>query len=98
AVAREIREESGYLARPVKLAALFDRRLHPHPPGLHHIYKLFFLCELVGGSPAVSAETDGVDFFPLSALPELSPGRITRGQIEGVYEHYRNRELATEFD
>ena len=51
AVVREIREESGYQARAVKLAALIDKRRHPHPPGIHHIYKLFFLCERTGGAP-----------------------------------------------
>ena len=43
AVAREIFEESGYRARAVKLAALVDKNRHPHPAGVHHIYKLFFL-------------------------------------------------------
>src|SRR4029077_10182448 len=52
AVAREIYEESGYRARAVKLAALLDKNRHPHPPGVHHIYKLFFVCELTGGNPA----------------------------------------------
>ncbi|MBV8877748.1 MAG: NUDIX hydrolase N-terminal domain-containing protein, partial [Gammaproteobacteria bacterium] len=32
AVVREIFEESGYRARPVKLAALLDKDRHPHPP------------------------------------------------------------------
>ena len=60
AVAREIYEESGYRARAVKLAALVDKNRHPHPAGVHHIYKLFFVCELSGGSPAASAETDEI--------------------------------------
>ena len=82
AVTREIFEESGYRARPVKLAALVDKNRHPHPPSIHHIYKLLFLCELTGGAPAVSEETDAVEFFALAALPELSTGRILRSQIE----------------
>lgn len=98
AVAREILEESGYRARAVKLAALVDRNRHPHPPGVHHIYKLFFVCELLGGSPAVSAETDAVDFFPVGALPELSRGRVLAAQIERLYEHQLDRSLPTDFD
>src|SRR5712671_193588 len=37
AVEREIREESGYVAKAVKLAALFDKNhpAHGHPPGNH---------------------------------------------------------------
>ena len=98
AVVREILEESGYRARAVKLAALVDKLRHPHPPGIHHIYKLFFLCELTGGEPAVSSETDAVDFFPVQALPELSTGRVLASQIERLYQHRLHPELPTDFD
>jgi len=98
AVAREIFEESGYHARAVKLAALVDKNRHPHPPGVHHIYKLFFLCELEGGSPATSAETDAVGFFAVHALPELSVGRVLASQIERLYQHQLDRSLPTDFD
>jgi ADP-ribose pyrophosphatase YjhB (NUDIX family) len=98
AVEREILEESGYQARAVKLAALYDRQLHPHPPSLYHIYKVFFLCDLVGGTPVHSAETDGVDFFPLDKLPELSVGRTLSTQIRRVFEHHQHRDLPTDFD
>ena len=50
AVAREILRGVRLPARAVKLAALVDKNRHPHPPGIHHIYKLLFLCELTGGS------------------------------------------------
>ena len=98
AVAREIFEESGYRARAVKLAALVDKNRHPHPPGVHHIYKHFFLCELTGGSPATSTETDAVGFFPVHALPELSVGRVLAPQIERLYRHQLDRSLPTDFD
>jgi ADP-ribose pyrophosphatase YjhB (NUDIX family) len=98
AVEREIREESGYQARAVKLAALVDRNRHPHPPGIHHIYKLMFLCELTGGSPATSSETDGVEFFAVRALPELSRGRTLPEQIERLYQHRQYPGLPTDFD
>lgn len=98
AVAREILEESGYRARAVKLAALVDKNRHPHPPGVHHIYKLLFLCELTGGSPATSNETDAVGFFPVDALPELSLGRTLPEQIQRLYRHWQDRSLPTDFD
>jgi ADP-ribose pyrophosphatase YjhB (NUDIX family) len=98
ATAREIREESGYEARAVKLAALVDKRRHPHPPGVHHIYKLFFLCELTGGAAHTSSETDAVDFFPLRALPPLSLGRVLPGQIARLYQHQLDPGLPTDFD
>jgi ADP-ribose pyrophosphatase YjhB (NUDIX family) len=100
AVEREIREESGYLAKAVKLAALLDRNnpVHGHPPSILHIYKLFFICDLTGGTATLSNETDGVEFFPVGALPPLSTGRATRAQIERLYQHQLNRGLPTDFD
>ena len=98
AVEREIREESGYEARAVKLAALIDRRRHPHPPSVHHIYKLMFVCELTGGQATTSSETDAVGFFPVAALPALSTGRVLAPQIVRLYEHHRHRDLPAEFD
>jgi len=100
AVEREIREESGYLAKAVKLAALYDRNhpRHGHPPMILHIFKLFFLCELTGGTATLSSETDAVDFFPVSALPPLSVGRTGAAQIARMYEHQLHRGLPTDFD
>jgi len=98
AVAREILEESGYRARAVKLAALVDKNRHPHPPAAHHIYKLFFVCELLGGSATVSDETDAVEFFPVHALPELSTGRVLPAQIERLYRHHLEPGLPADFD
>jgi ADP-ribose pyrophosphatase YjhB (NUDIX family) len=98
AVEREILEESGYRARAVKLAALVDKNRHPHPPGIHHIYKLMFLCELTGGEASTGAETDAVAFYPVTALPELSTHRILRPQIERLYQHRQQPGLPTDFD
>ena len=100
AVVREIREESGYEARVLKLAALVDKNTPRHGlvRGVYHVYKLFFLCELTGGEARTSIETDGVDFFALDQLPELSTPRVTRSLIERMYEHEQHRDLPTDFD
>jgi ADP-ribose pyrophosphatase YjhB (NUDIX family) len=98
AVAREIYEESGYQACAVKLAALIDKNRHPHPPGVHHIYKLFFVCELLGGSAQASSETDAAEFFPVRDLPPLSLGRVLASQIERLYQHRLDPSLPTDFD
>ena len=98
-IEREVQEESGYRVRAVKLAAIKDRSLHPyHPPRLERIYKLFFVCELEGGAPAASLETDAARFFPLTALPELSPGRTLVADVEALAEHDRERSLPVTFD
>src|SRR5438132_13851163 len=63
AVVREIREESGFETQVSKLVALYDRTKHAHPPMLFHVYKAFFLCDLVGGSASTSHETSEAAFF-----------------------------------
>lgn len=98
AVEKEIEQESGFTAKAIKLAALYDRNKHDHPPYLFHAWKAFFICDITGGSPRFSNETDGVEFYPLDALPELSTGRTTAAQIQRMYVHHRQRDLPTEFD
>ncbi len=98
AVEREIREESGYEAKAVKLLALYDRDMHGYPPMAFHVYKAFFRCEVVGGAAAVSSETDGVDFFPQDALPPLSIERVTATQIARFFDHDRHPDWPTDFD
>jgi len=98
AVEKEIEQESGYTARAAKLAAVYDAQRHNHPRYLFHIWKLFFVCDLTGGSARPSYETTEVEFFPLDALPELSTGRSTAAQILRMHEHHRDRALPAEFD
>jgi ADP-ribose pyrophosphatase YjhB (NUDIX family) len=99
AVEREIREESGYIARAVKLLAVYDRASQGHqPPHPFSIYKLFFLCELLGGEASTSDETDGVAFFAADAVPELSLARVTPHQIARLFEHARHPEWPADFD
>lgn len=97
AVEREIREESGYEARAVKLLAVEDRKRR-HPPSLHEVYKLAFLCELIGGAARPSEETSAVGWFAEDDLPPLSTARVTAGQIKRWFAHHRRPDLPTEFD
>jgi len=98
AAVREVREESGYEVHARKLAAVYDRDRHGHPPIPFHAYKLFFLCDLVGGASARSHETDAVDFFAEDNLPPLSLTRVTPDEIQHMFDHYRHPEWPTSFD
>ena len=98
AVEREVREESGYQVRATRLLALWDRDKHPHPPIPYHTYKLYFQCELTGGSPARSLETDGVEFFSVSNLPALSLTRVTPDQISRLLGYVRDPGRLADFD
>lgn len=98
AAAREALEESGYRVRPAKLLAFYDRSKHDHPPHAFHIYKAFFLCELVGGAPVHSHEISEVAFFPEDALPPLSIGRVTEAQIHRFFALRHDPHRPTDFD
>ena len=98
-VVREIAEESGFKARALKLAAVYDYQRSGHPA--HHIdsiYKMFFICEIVGGAACASDETSEVAFFARNELPPLSLGRTTAAQIDRMFHHREHVELATDFD
>jgi ADP-ribose pyrophosphatase YjhB (NUDIX family) len=98
AILKEIEQESGFTARVLKLAAIYDRNKRNQPAFLFHCWKLFFVCEITGGEARTSYETTAVDFFPLDALPELSTGRSNAEQIRRMYQHHLDSNLPTEFD
>jgi ADP-ribose pyrophosphatase YjhB (NUDIX family) len=98
-VVSEVREEAGLEVKPVKLAAVYDRARHPHvPPYPFHIYKMFFICEIVGGVPSPGIETEEVDFFGADELPELSLSRVLDYQITRMFAHIDEPNMPTEFD
>jgi ADP-ribose pyrophosphatase YjhB (NUDIX family) len=98
-VVREIAEESGFLARARKLAAVRDYQRSGHPPrNVDSIYKMFFICEITGGAARASDETSEVAFFARDALPPLSLGRTTAAQIDRMFHHAEHPDLATDFD
>jgi ADP-ribose pyrophosphatase YjhB (NUDIX family) len=99
-VIREVREEAGVAVTVRKLAAVYDRALHGHmPPHPFHVYKLFFICDVVGGAPQPGSETSEVAFFAENAIPEdLSVARILPHQISRLFEHARRSDLPTDFD
>lgn len=98
AVEREVWEESGYEVRAVKLLALYDRNKHGHPAYFFHVYKLFFLCELLGGEGKASLETSGAQFYSKENLPSLSTARTTQEEILRFFEHLSHPEWPTDFD
>jgi ADP-ribose pyrophosphatase YjhB (NUDIX family) len=100
AVAREVREEAGIVVRPYKLAAVWDRARHPHRAAQpFHVWRLFFLCEIIGGEPHTGPETSEVAFFAEHELPaDLSTRRVLLPQLKRMFDHMRQPDLPTEFD
>lgn len=82
---KEVKEETGLKAEVVRLLAIYDKKCHPHPPEPYYIYKLMFLCKVVGGELNHGFDMQGVGYFPLDRLPELSKDRILKSQLEQLY-------------
>jgi ADP-ribose pyrophosphatase YjhB (NUDIX family) len=98
-VVREIAEESGFEAKARKLAAVRDYQKSGHPPrNLDCIYKMFFICDITGGTARASDETSEAAFFPRDALPPLSLGRTTAAQIDRMFHHAEHPDTPTDFD
>src|ERR1700730_6381079 len=72
-VVREIMEESGFEAQALKLAAVYDYQRSGHPPHrIDSIYKMFFICKIIGGEACGSNKTSEVGCFQREELPPLS--------------------------
>ncbi|WP_239614540.1 NUDIX hydrolase [Cohnella mopanensis] len=89
-VVKEAKEESGLDVRALRLLGILDKKFHNHPPASSHVYKLFILCEIVGGSMESGLETSEVGFFAEDELPALSAERNTEKQVRKLFEIVRN--------
>ncbi|SIS02440.1 ADP-ribose pyrophosphatase YjhB, NUDIX family [Peribacillus simplex] len=95
---KEVKEESGFDVKAIKLLGVLDKKCHPHPPSLYHVYKIFILCEIIGGQPKEGIETIAVEFFAENELPSLSITRNTESQIELAFKHLHNPQEPVYFD
>jgi ADP-ribose pyrophosphatase YjhB (NUDIX family) len=94
-VLKELREESGYHCNMIKLVGVFDKRKLDTNMMWPHLYKMFFLCDIVSYEKTSSIEILDVGFFDLDKLPPLSLGRVNEQQIQLCFEHFNNRALPT---
>ena len=98
-VVREVVEESGFVVEVKRLLAVWDREKQGNPPPYpYSIYKMFFLCEIVGGEARETLETTGVEFFAKDELPELSEARVIESQILRCFEKVESGDLAADVD
>ncbi len=95
---KEVREETGLDTEAVRLLALWDKRVHPHPPQAWYVYKAFVLCRPTGGALlADTAETTEVRWVARHELPglEISTDRVTLSQLERLFDFAANPDLPT---
>ncbi|MDM5327057.1 NUDIX hydrolase [Neobacillus sp. CF12] len=95
---KEVKEESGFTVKPIRVIAVADKKCHPHPPSAFHVYKIFIQCEIIGGQPVKGIETSEVKFFAENELPPLSTARNTQSQIEMAFKYLKNPHDGVYFD
>ncbi len=76
AAEREVLEESGILAKAVRIVGVYDANRTGRLE-LFHAFKIVFLCELTGGNAMPSLETSEVAFFSRNELPSILSGERT---------------------
>jgi ADP-ribose pyrophosphatase YjhB (NUDIX family) len=97
-IIREVREESGFEVRPLKVIAVLDANRRGRPLEFYHAFKIIFLCQLVSGEATPSEETSEVDFFDLDDLPELSVNRTSPEHIAEIKKHLQDPSRPAAFD
>lgn len=95
---KEVKEESGFDVKPLRILGLIDYNKHQDRPFPFDIYQIFMDCEIIGGEAAIGIETSDVGFFNIDNLPELSVRRVTKSQILQMHELHNNKELEPIFD
>ncbi len=86
---KEVWEETGLEVKAMRLLAVFDKKMHDHPPQPWYVYKMYILCQVTGGSLiAETLETGEASWLNTENLPQLalSTDRVTLSQIEKVIQ------------
>lgn len=87
---KEVWEEANLKVKPIRLLSVFDKLKHSHPPDKYHVYKLFILCEDLGGEIKPGMETLDAKWVKKGEKLELSVPRITNAQIETMFDYQEN--------
>lgn len=84
-IVKEFKEETGLDVVPDRLLAVFDKRMHPHPPQPFYVYKMVFHCKIVSTEIIKGFDVLDVQYFNIKYLPDLSEDRILQSQIKLLY-------------
>lgn len=97
-IIKEVKEESGMDAEPIRLIGVLDRNKYNQPPFAYGVWKVFVLCDIKGGEFKENIETSEIGFFGLDELPPLSITRNTKEQIKMCFDAYKDENWNVVFD
>ncbi len=84
---KEVFEETGWVVTPIRFLAVQDKRLHPHPPALEYVYKIFIECRVTAGGWKAAFDILEAGFFSREKIPPLSTDRVVQQQIDLVFAY-----------
>ena len=88
-ILKEIEEETGFKAKVEKLLAVFDTNRFQLQSKQYA--KFVFECKLLNGQFQENQEIADLQFFAIDQLPNLSEKRITKEQIEILWQVYQGQ-------
>ena len=88
-ILKEIEEETGFEAKVERLLAVFDTNRFQLQSKQYA--KFIFECKLLDGQFQKNQEIADLQFFALDQLPALSEKRITKEQIEILWQVYQGQ-------
>jgi len=89
-VIKEIYEETGLNAGVSKVLAVFDKSKHADIPPYHFVYRIAILCHVTGGSFNEVFDILDKGYFAQDKLPPLSERRITKSEMDIIFEYINN--------
>ena len=95
---KEVLEEAGLEAEPLRLIAVQDRNLRNTPPYIYGVCKIFVLCRALGGQFRPNLETLDSGWFSLDRLPPLAEEKTTTEQIALCFAAYLDPNWVVPFD
>lgn len=88
-ILKEIEEETGFKAKVERLLAVFD--INRFQLQSKQYAKFVFECKLLDGQFQENQEIADLQFFAIDQLPVLSEKRITKEQIEILWQVYQGQ-------
>ena len=88
-ILKEIEEETGFTAKTERLLAVFDTNRFQLQSKQYA--KFVFECQLLDGQFQENQEIADLQFFAIDQLPALSEKRITKEQMEILWQVYKGQ-------
>lgn len=96
---KEVREETGLIAKGTRIIAVQDRNKHNKPIYAYGVCKIFVLCEVMGGKFEKNIETTETKYFSYENLPEnLAEEKTNKEQIKLCFDAYFDENMPVMFD